>query len=288
MSTFPDPIVAGSHWRLLHIPGRDRGGEGRCAWQHGPGSAVRTRLRSHWRGHSDSGGGGGNVQNQPFTVVGVMAVKGQSGVGQDQDDVIYVPYTTVMKKLRGSTSLQQISVSATSAAETSHVADAITEMLRTRHKIQPGDPDDFMVRTMDEIASVRKETTQTMTALLAGIAGVSLLVGGIGIMNIMLVSVTERTREIGLRMAIGAKSRDVLLQFLVEALVLSAFGGSVGIALGFALSRGLTFWMDWPTAIPLNSVAVAFGFAAATGVFFGFYPARKAAALDPIEALRFE
>jgi len=235
-----------------------------------------------------SGGFGGNVQNQPFTVVGVMAVKGQSGTGQDQDDVIYVPYTTVMKKLRGTTFLQQVTVSATSAAETTQVADAITAMLRVRHKIQPGDQDDFMVRTMDEIASVRRETTQTMTALLAGIAGVSLLVGGIGIMNIMLVSVTERTREIGLRMAIGAKSRDVLLQFLVEALVLSALGGSIGIALGYGLSRGLTFWMAWPTAVPLNSVVVAFGFAAATGIFFGFYPARKAAALDPIEALRFE
>jgi putative ABC transport system permease protein len=235
-----------------------------------------------------SGGGGGNVQNQPFTVVGVMEVKGQSSTGQDQDDAIYVPYTTVMKKLRGTTSLQQITVSATSAAETTLVADRITELLRAQHKIQPGDQDDFMVRTMDEIASVRKETTQTMTALLAGIAGVSLLVGGIGIMNIMLVSVTERTREIGLRMAIGAKGRDVLLQFLVEALVLSAFGGSIGIALGFGLSRALTFWMEWPTDVPLNSVAIAFGFAAATGVFFGFYPARKAAALDPIEALRFE
>ncbi len=235
-----------------------------------------------------TGGGGGNVQNQPFTVVGVMEVKGQSSTGQDQDDAIYVPYTTVMKKLRRATNLQQITVSATSAAETTRVADAITELLRTQHKIQPGDQDDFMVRTMDEIASVRKETTQTRTALLAGIAGVSLLVGGIGIMNIMLVSVTERTREIGLRMAIGAKGRDVHLQFLVEALVLSAFGGSIGIALGFALSRGLTFWMEWPTDVPLNSVAVAFGFAAATGVFFGFYPARKAAALDPIEALRFE
>ena len=235
-----------------------------------------------------TGGGGGNVQNQPFTVVGVMEVKGQSSTGQDQDDAIYVPYTTVMKKLRRATNLQQITVSATSAAETTRVADAITELLRTQHKIQPGDQDDFMVRTMDEIASVRKETTQTMTALLAGIAGVSLLVGGIGIMNIMLVSVTERTREIGLRMAIGAKGRDVLLQFLVESLVLSAFGGSIGIALGFGLSRGLTFWMEWPTEVPLNSVAVAFGFAAATGVFFGFYPARKAAALDPIEALRFE
>ena len=235
-----------------------------------------------------SGGAGATVQNQPFTVVGVMAAKGQSSVGQDQDDVIYVPYSTVMKKLRGTTSVQQISVSATSAGDTTAVAEAIGNLLRARHKIQPGDPDDFLIRTMDEIASVRKETTQTMTALLAGIAGVSLLVGGIGIMNIMLVSVTERTREIGLRLAVGARGRDVLFQFLVEAVVLSGIGGSVGIALGFGLSRGLTYWMEWPTEVPLNAVAVAFGFAAGTGVFFGFYPARKAAALDPIEALRFE
>ena len=239
-------------------------------------------------GGGPPGGGGNNVQNQPFTVVGVMSVKGQSGVGQDQDDVIFVPYSTVMKKLRRTNGIQQITVSAVSAAETTQTADAIATLLRVRHKIQPEDPDDFMVRTMDEIADVRKQTTQTMTALLAGIAGVSLLVGGIGIMNIMLVSVTERTREIGLRMAIGARGSDVLLQFLVEAVVLSAFGGSIGIGLGFALSEGLTFWMQWPTQVPLNAVAVAFGFAAATGVFFGFYPARKAAALDPIEALRFE
>jgi putative ABC transport system permease protein len=235
-----------------------------------------------------SGGNGGNVQNQPFTVVGVQAVKGQSSVGQDQDDVIFVPYTTVMKKLRGVTNIQQVTVSAASGGQTTQVADAIASLLRVRHKIQPGDPDDFMVRTMDEIANVRKETTQTMTALLASIAGVSLLVGGIGIMNIMLVSVTERTREIGLRMAIGARGGDVLLQFLVEAVVLSAFGGAIGIALGFALSEGLTLWMQWPTTVSANAVAIAFGFAAATGVFFGFYPARKAAALDPIEALRFE
>jgi putative ABC transport system permease protein len=226
-----------------------------------------------------SGGDRGNVQNQPFTVVGVMAVKGQSSVGQDQDDVIFVPYSTVMKKLRGATNIQQIMVSAASAAETTKVADSIASLLRVRHKIQPGDPDDFMARTMDEIASVREQATQTMTALLAGIAGVSLLVGGIGIMNIMLVSVTERTREIGLRMAIGARGRDV---------VLSAFGGSIGIALGFALAKGLTVWMTWPTQVSPNAVMVAFGFAAATGVFFGFYPARKAAALDPIDALRFE
>jgi putative ABC transport system permease protein len=228
------------------------------------------------------------IGNRPFTVAGVMATKGQSSVGQDQDDVVFVPYTTVMKKMRGVTFLNQIQVSAASATDTSQTADRIAAVLRVRHKIQPGDPDDFLVRTMDEIASVRKQTTQTMTALLASIAGVSLLVGGIGIMNIMLVSVTERTREIGLRMAIGARGTDVLMQFLVEAVVLSLFGGCIGIALGFALSQGLTEWMAWPTTISANAVFVAFGFAAATGVFFGFYPARKAAALDPIEALRFE
>jgi putative ABC transport system permease protein len=228
------------------------------------------------------------INNQPFTVVGVLSSKGQSGMGTDQDDVVFVPYTTVMKKLRGITFIQNVTVSAASATDTSATADRIATLLRFRHKIQPGDPDDFMVRTMEEMASVRVQATQTMTALLASIAGVSLLVGGIGIMNIMLVSVTERTREIGLRMAIGARGRDVLLQFLVEAVVLSLFGGAIGIGLGFALSRGVTLWMTWPTTVSPQAVVVAFGFAAITGVFFGFYPARKAAALDPIDALRFE
>jgi putative ABC transport system permease protein len=228
------------------------------------------------------------INNQPFTVVGVLASKGQSGMGQDQDDVVYVPYTTVMKKLRGITFIQNVTVSAASASDTSPTADRIATLLRSRHKIVQGDADDFMVRTMEEMASVRVQATETMTSLLAGIAGVSLLVGGIGIMNIMLVSVTERTREIGLRMAIGARGRDVLLQFLVEAVVLSLVGGSVGIALGLGLSKGVTLWMTWPTSVSPESVAVAFAFAALTGIFFGFYPARKAAALDPIDALRFE
>ena len=222
------------------------------------------------------------INNQPFTVVGVMSSKGQSGMGQDQDDVVYTPYTTVMKKLRGITYVQNITVSAASAADTAPTADRIATLLRTRHQIQ--EEDDFMVRTMEEMASVRVQATETMTALLASIAGVSLLVGGIGIMNIMLVSVTERTREIGLRLAIGARGRDVLMQFLV----LSMVGGVIGIGLGLGLSQGVTAWMSWPTRVSPEAVAVAFVFAAVTGVFFGFYPARKAAALDPIDALRFE
>ncbi len=228
------------------------------------------------------------VRSQPFKVIGVMASKGQSSGGQDQDDAVFVPYTTVQKKLLGQQNISGVTVSAASAGQILDVAESIRITLRTRHKIQPGDSDDFMVRTLEEMASVQTATTDTMTSLLASIAGVSLLVGGIGIMNIMLVSVTERTREIGLRMAIGARGRDVLLQFLVEAVVISLIGGLIGIALGFGLSAAVQKFMLWPTTIPPNAIGMAFGFAAATGVFFGFYPARKAASLDPIEALRFE
>jgi putative ABC transport system permease protein len=227
------------------------------------------------------------VKNQPFKVLGVMAPKGSTGFGQDQDDAVYAPYTTVQKKLQGIQHINNIQISAASP-DTAPVSAEITELLRARHKLTGNDPDDFMVRTQEEMASVRTETTRTMTTLLAAIAGVSLLVGGIGIMNIMLVSVTERTREIGLRMAIGARGRDVLMQFLVEAVVLSLFGGLLGIGMGFGLSAAAERFLQWPTAIPPNAIAMAFGFAAGTGVFFGFYPAKKAAGLDPIEALRFE
>ena len=227
------------------------------------------------------------IRNQPFKIVGVMASKGQ-GMGEDMDDQILVPYTTVQKKLLGVTYVQSVTVSAAAATETSRTADQIAILLRTRHTIVPGQEDDFMIRTLEEMADIRTQAMGTMTTLLAGIAGVSLIVGGIGIMNIMLVSVTERTREIGLRMAIGAKARDVLLQFLVEAVSLSLIGGGIGIAVGFGLAEGMSRWMSWPAKVPPNAVAMAFGFAAATGIFFGFYPAQKAARLNPIEALRFE
>ena len=230
------------------------------------------------------------IRSQSFQVIGVMEAKGSGQFGEDQDDSIFIPYTTVNKKLRGrdGTNISEITISAASADEVERVTEEISAVLRAEHELIPGADDDFMVRTQQDMADMRSSMTQTMTGLLASIAGVSLIVGGIGIMNIMLVSVTERTREIGLRMAVGAKGRDVLMQFLVEAMVLSLVGGMIGVALGFGVSEGLTRFMQWPTSVPANAVAVAVGFAAATGIFFGFYPARKAAQLDPIESLRFE
>ncbi len=230
------------------------------------------------------------IRNQSFRVIGVMAPKGSGSFGEDQDDIIIAPYTTVMKKLRGrrAVSIQDITISARSADELDRTVAEISQVLRAQHKLIPGDDDDFMVRTQEDMATMLTQVTGTMTGLLAGIAGVSLIVGGIGIMNIMLVSVTERTREIGIRMAVGAKSRDVLFQFLVEAVVLSLFGGLIGVSLGFAVSEGLTQLMALPAAIPLDAVVLAFGVAATIGIVFGVYPARKAAQLNPIDALRFE
>jgi|TARA_B100000315_G_scaffold157246_1_gene145829 putative ABC transport system permease protein len=228
------------------------------------------------------------IGSHVFEVIGVMTAKGPGMFGDDQDDAVFVPYTTVQKKLRGIRYIQTITASAASASQAIAVSGEISALLRVQHGLVPGEDDDFRVRTMEEIASVQSNATGTMTSLLASIAGVSLLVGGIGIMNIMLVSVTERTREIGLRMAVGARGKDVLFQFLVEAIVLSLLGGLIGIALGFGLSRGMMQFLAWPTAVSLDAIVVAFIFSAGTGVFFGFYPARKAARLDPIESLRFE
>ncbi len=230
------------------------------------------------------------IRNQSFKVIGVMTPKGSGSFGEDQDDIIIAPYTTVMKKLRGrrAVNIQNITISASSADELDRTVEEISQVLRVQHKLIAGDDDDFMVRTQEDMADMRTRATETMTGLLAGIAGVSLIVGGIGIMNIMLVSVTERTREIGIRMAVGAKSRDVLFQFLVEAVVLSLFGGLIGVSVGFLVSEGLTQLMAWPAAIPLDAVVLAFGVASTIGVVFGVYPARKAAQLDPIDALRFE
>ena len=228
------------------------------------------------------------VKDQPCVVVGVLDVKGQSATGQDQDDQFLMPYTTVMKKIKGQVWIDDILMSATSASVVDEAEQDIAALLRQRHHIQAGKDDDFNLRHPTEIAEAVKQSTQTMEALLAAIASVSLLVGGIGIMNIMLVSVTERTREIGLRQAVGARGRDVLRQFLVEAVILSLIGGALGVVLGMIGARTMAESFQWPTRVSSNAIILAFVFSAAIGVFFGYYPARQAARLDPIEALRFE
>jgi len=228
------------------------------------------------------------VMNLPFRIVGVMAAKGQDPQGRDQDDVAFAPFTTVQKKILGRDRIQIAYVSAISQDATYTAQSQITDLLRQRHKLTANEPSDFTVRNMTDIAEAANETSKTMTILLACIAGVSLLVGGIGIMNIMLVSVTERTREIGLRMAVGARTRDILGQFLVEAVTLSLIGGLVGVALGIGGAMAIAAFAGWHISISPQAVALAVAFAFVIGVFFGFYPARKAARLNPVEALRFE
>jgi putative ABC transport system permease protein len=249
------------------------------------GSVVRDQL---YGAGNDPTGAVIRIRNTPFRVIGVLSRKGQAAMGPDQDDVVVVPYTTAQKRLLGITHLQNIWISGEPAADLERLSSDLGALLRTRHKIAAGEDDDFMVRSLEEMASVLTSTTRTMTWLLAAVAAVSLLVGGIGIMNIMLVSVTERTKEIGLRLSVGASDVDVLLQFIVEAIVLSVAGGVIGIATGVAASYVVGEVMDWPLAVTTSAVLVAFGFAVAVGVFFGFYPARKAAALNPIDALRYE
>ena len=228
------------------------------------------------------------IRNIPFRIVGVLARKGQSSQGTDQDDTVMIPYTTMQKRLMRITWVHTILVKAVSAERVEEAEEQITTLLRQRHRIGLERDDDFNVRNLSDIAEAASTTARVMGILLGSVASISLLVGGIGIMNIMLVSVTERTREIGIRMAVGARSRDIMLQFLVEAVVMAATGGLIGILLGIGSSELLKKWAQWPTLIDPAIVAVAFLFSGAVGVFFGFYPAQKAANLDPIEALRYE
>ena len=228
------------------------------------------------------------IQNAPYTVVGLLKPKGMSMMGSDQDDVVLVPWSSALVRLTGTDSFRAITVQVESAEQVAAVMEDLAALLRQRHRIRDGAEDDFHVRSQQEIMEMATSTAKTMTILLGAIAGVSLLVGGIGIMNIMLVSVTERTREIGVRMAVGARGSDILLQFLVEAVVLSVGGGLIGIGLGVGIAQIVSAKLGWNTLVSAESVALAFFFSAVIGIFFGFYPARKAAGLDPIEALRYE
>jgi putative ABC transport system permease protein len=227
------------------------------------------------------------VKGVPFEIVGILAGKGLSVMGQDQDDVVVIPYTSAMKRIMGVTNLRTINIEADKPEDIVPVQAQITDLLRQRHKIV-GDSDDFTIHNQQEFTDAATATSRILTVLVVSIASVSLVVGGIGIMNIMLVSVTERTREIGIRMAVGAHGRDILLQFLIEATSLSSMGGVIGIALGIGTAKLITYCANWPTLVSPVSVVLSFFFSACVGMFFGFYPARKAAALDPIEALRYE
>ena len=233
------------------------------------------------------------IKKVPFTVIGLLDRKGQNSWGQDQDDIVLIPLSTAKKKVLGKSNsnpraVQAISVKVRPDEDIAEAEAQLRELLRQRHRLQPYQDDDFTVRNLSEILQTQEASSKVMTYLLAAIASVSLLVGGIGIMNIMLVSVTERTREIGLRMAVGARGRDILSQFLIEAVTLSLIGGVIGIAAGVGGAEALSYFAEWRTLVAPQAIGLAFGFAAAVGVFFGFYPARKAARLDPIEALRYE
>jgi putative ABC transport system permease protein len=252
-------------------------------------AVIGETVRKNLFGATDPIGQTIRFNNLPFRVTGVLAPKGTSaGMGDDQDDIILVPITTLQKKITGQNWLRWIMVSAVSRQASYAAQQQIAALLRDRHHIRPGEDDDFFVRNLADMADVADEAGRVMTLLLASIAAVSLVVGGIGIMNIMLVSVTERTREIGVRMAVGATERDVQQQFLMEAVVLSLFGGGIGIIFGLSASYLITQTLGWPVLVSPVVIVVAVLFSMAVGIFFGFYPARRAAQLDPIEALRYE
>ena len=248
----------------------------------------RTVVQQLFGGGTDPVGRTIVVKNVPFTVIGTLTAKGQSGAGQDQDDTVLIPYTSALERLTGGTTIGTLMVSAVDAAHIDPVQSEITGTLEQRHGIVAGQPDDFSVRNLADIAAAASATASILGLLLAAVAAVSLLVGGIGIMNIMLVSVTERTREIGLRVAVGARGAAILRQFLIEAVVLSTGGGAIGVVLGVLGAGAIALFAKWPASVPLPAVGLALAFSAAVGVFFGYWPARKAAALDPIRALRFE
>jgi putative ABC transport system permease protein len=251
--------------------------------------AVLGQTVAQWLfGNLDPVGQVIQMKNMPFRVIGVLAPKGQSTQEQDQDDIAFIPYTTAQKKLIGITHIYSILASAVSNEMMPEAIDQVTALLRQRHRLQPWQDNDFSIRPVADAAAAEEESSRILTVLLGSIASISLLVGGIGIMNIMLVSVTERTREIGIRMAVGAKKRDILWQFLVEAMMLSFMGGLVGIGLGVSGSKLISVLAAWPSLVSWDAVALAFAFSGAVGIFFGFYPARKAAQLDPIHALRYE
>ena len=227
-------------------------------------------------------------KNMPFTVIGILKSKGYNTMGQDQDDVVLAPFTTVMKRILAVNYLSMIYASAVTEGQTQEAIDEISEILRTNHKLQEGKADNFNVRSQEELSSMMTSTTTSMTILLACVAGISLIVGGIGIMNIMYVSVTERTKEIGLRMSVGARGLDILTQFLIEAVMISITGGLIGVLLGVGAAYSVKFFAGWPIAIQPMSVILSFAVCSITGIFFGWYPAKKAANLDPIEAIRYE